>query len=140
MYVYLFATMHSQAVGDNDPKPLRVNGGRSEEDLRGVGNLDAAKLVSTVCIPSVGLRPIDAKTKGGDSGGAPDSKTAPKLGCLRPGVRGQVGVPVGPVLRGFWSNRPKTFSGTSGVQITTGKAQWFLGAVLGEHPLGQKGD
>jgi hypothetical protein len=53
--------------------------------------MDAAKSVSPVCIPSVGLAPIDTKTKGGDSGGAPYSKTATKLGRLGPVVRGQEG-------------------------------------------------
>jgi hypothetical protein len=99
--VCLIATMHSQAVGDNDPKPLREGGGRSEGGPGGVGKVDAAKSVSSVCIPSVGLPPIGTKTKGGDSGGAPDFKTAPKLGRLRPSVRGPVGGPGGPVLCGF---------------------------------------
>jgi hypothetical protein len=58
--------------------------------------------VSPVRIPSVGLAPIDPKTKGGGSGGALDIKTATKLGEERPGVRGQVGGPGGPVLHGFW--------------------------------------
>jgi hypothetical protein len=104
MYVNLIVAMHSQAVGDNDPKPSRVAGYLSADCCRGVGKVDGAKSVSPVCIPSVGLRPIDAKSKGGDSGGAPDSKTATKLGHLRPGVLGQVGGPGGPVLCGFKPN------------------------------------
>ena len=71
---------------------------------RGVGKVDAAKSVSPVCIPSVGLRPIGTKTKGGVSRGAPGSKTATKLGHLRPGVLGQVGGSGGPVLYGFKPN------------------------------------
>jgi hypothetical protein len=62
--------------------------------------MDATKSVSLVCIPSMGLALIDAKTKGGDSGGAPDFRTTTELG--RPG---------GPVLRGFGSVDLKPFSG-----------------------------
>jgi hypothetical protein len=45
--------------------------------------MDATKSLSPAYIPSVGLAPIDAKTKGDDSRGDPDSKTAIKLGRLR---------------------------------------------------------
>lgn len=57
-----------------------------EEDLsqvlEEVDNMDLAKSVSRVSISSVGLGWIDIETKGGDSVGAPDFKTANKLGEL----------------------------------------------------------
>ena len=99
MCVYLIAAMHSQAVGDIDPKPSRVGGDGPASCCRGVEKVDAAKSVSPVCIPSVGLRPIETKLLEVGQGPAQTLILPPKVAARDP-------MSAASVILGFFGKNP----------------------------------
>ena len=112
--VYLLAAMHSQAVGDNVPKPSRQGGDGPAEGNRGVEKVDAAKSVSPVCIPSVGLRPIEPKLLEVGPWASQTRILPPKVAARDLMSAAKLGGPEGPFSTGFGPIDLKPFWGCPG--------------------------
>ena len=138
MCVYLIAAMHSQAVGDIDPKPSRVGGDGPASCCRGVEKVDAAKSVSPVCIPSVGLRPIEPKLLEVGPWATQTRILPPKVAARDPMSAAKLGGPEGPFSAGFGPIDLKPFWGGPGQSFPpVGYSDpWWQ--TLGRVPRGEK--
>ena len=138
MCVYLLATMHSQVVGDNVPKPSREGGDGPSGGSRGVEKVDAAKSVSPVCIPSVGLRPIEPNLLEVGQGRAQTRILPPNVAASLPMSAAKLGGPEGPFSAGFGPIDLKPFLGGPGQSFRPVEYSDPWGQTLGRVPRGKK--
>ena len=138
MCVCLIAAMHSQAVGYNVPKPSRKGGDGPSGGSRGVEKVDAAKSVSPVCIPSVGLCPIEPKLLEVGPWATQTRILPPKVAAPDTVSVAKLGGPEGPCSAGFGPIDLKPFLEGPGQSFPPVGYSDPWGQTLGRVPRGEK--